>query len=114
MGSSERFSRRIDTVAQHTRQVYAVVAGEEPMPGTEAVSTSWERSAHRHGVNPERSEAPRILTFPELREIRQPLDEFVFSAQEEIDRLYRMVREAGYTILVCNRRRRRRASRRRG
>lgn len=102
MGSSERFARPIDSAAQHTEQVYSVVGGEEPLPGIEEVSTSWKRSAHRYGVNPERSEAPRILTLPELGKLRQPLDELIFSAQEEIDRLYRMVREAGYTILLCN------------
>src|SRR5262245_46367341 len=66
MGSSERLSRPIDTAAQHTEQVYSVVAGEEPLPDIEEVSTSWKRSAQRYGVHPERSDAPRILTLPEL------------------------------------------------
>jgi AraC-like DNA-binding protein len=102
LGSSEHFSRPIDTAARHTEQVYSVIGGEEPLPSIEEVSTSWKRSAQRYGVNPETNEAPRILTLPELGKLRQPLDEFIFSAQEEIDRLYRMVRDAGYTILLCN------------
>ena len=102
MRSSERPSKPIDTAAQHTEHVYSVVGGKEPLPSVEEVSASWNRSAHMYGVNPERSEAPCILTLPELRKLRQPLDEFIFSAQEEIDRLYRMVRDAGYTILLCN------------
>jgi transcriptional regulator of acetoin/glycerol metabolism len=38
----------------------------------------------------------------ELKDFREPLDELIFSAQEEIDRLYRVVREAGYTVLLCD------------
>jgi len=102
MGRSERSSRPIDTAVQHTEQVYSVVGGAEPLPDFEEVSTSWSRSAHRYGLIPERSGAPRILTLPELGQLRQPLDELIFSAQAELDRLYRMVREAGYTILLCN------------
>ncbi|HTC08755.1 MAG TPA: hypothetical protein VK726_08250, partial [Acetobacteraceae bacterium] len=48
------------------------------------------------------SEAPRILTSHEIKQLREPLDQLVFSAQEEIDRLYKVVREAGYTLLFCD------------
>src|SRR4029077_7230062 len=36
------------------------------------------------------------------REIREPLNQLILSAQEEIDKLYKVVREAGYTLLFCN------------
>src|SRR5689334_5875846 len=77
LGSSEHFSRPIDTADRHTEQVYSVIGGEEPIPSIEEVSTSWKRSAQRYGVNPETNEAPRILTLPELGKLRQPLDEFI-------------------------------------
>lgn len=102
MGSSQHSSRPIETVAQHTELVYSVIGGKEPLSGIEEVSTSWQRSAHAHGVTPENSEAPRILTLRELGNLRQQLDELISSAQEEIDHLYSVVREAGYTILLCN------------
>jgi transcriptional regulator of acetoin/glycerol metabolism len=68
----------------------------------EEVSTSWQRSANEYGVNPDSSEAARILTSHELKQLREPLDQLIFSAQEEIDRLYKLVREAGYTLLFCD------------
>jgi transcriptional regulator of acetoin/glycerol metabolism len=66
------------------------------------VSTSWQRSATEYGVDPDSSEAPRILMSDELKQLREPLDQLIFSAQEEIDRLYKVVREAGYTLLFCD------------
>ena len=88
--------------ARHAEGVYLVAQGDTLIRGTEEVSTSWERSANKHGVNPDSTETPRILTSHELREIREPLDQLILSAQEEIDKLYKVVREAGYTLLFCN------------
>jgi AraC-like DNA-binding protein len=92
----------IGTPAQHADQVYLVAEGATPAPGAEKVLTSWRRCANAYGVNPAATNAPRILTRQELTSSRQPLDELVFSAHEEIDRLYQLVREAGYTVLLCD------------
>jgi len=73
-----------------------------PPPGIEAVSGSWQRSATKYRLNPVDSTAPRILTSAELKHFREPLDQLIFSAQEEIDQLYKVVREAGYTVLFCD------------
>jgi transcriptional regulator of acetoin/glycerol metabolism/AraC-like DNA-binding protein len=87
---------------RHAEHVLLVAQGDTSASGIEKVSTSWERSANKHGVNPDSSEAPRILTSHEIKQLREPLDQLVFSAQEEIDRLYKVVREAGYTLLFCD------------
>jgi transcriptional regulator of acetoin/glycerol metabolism len=86
----------------HTEHVDLVTRGDFPSAGLEEVSTSWRRSAHEHGVNPDSAETPRILTSYEVKELREPLDRLIVSAQEEIDRLYKVVREAGYTLLFCD------------
>jgi transcriptional regulator of acetoin/glycerol metabolism len=83
-------------------QVFRAAEGGPPTPGTEKVQASWKRCANTYGVNPAAADAPRILTRQELTDFRQPLGELVFSAHEEIDRLYRLVREAGYTVLLCD------------
>jgi AraC-like DNA-binding protein len=88
--------------AQHAEQVVAAATAETPLPGSEDVFASWRRSVLDHGVDPERDEAPRILSPSELKDRRGPVDELVRSAQDEIDRLYKLVREAGYTILFCD------------
>jgi transcriptional regulator of acetoin/glycerol metabolism/AraC-like DNA-binding protein len=102
MARSERSASLIRAAAQHAERVYSVAQGAEPAPDIEELSTSWQRSANRHGVDPVNREAPRILTPSELRDFREPLGKLIFSAQEEIDRLYKVVREAGYTILFCD------------
>ena len=102
MGVSGQSSASLDTFAGHAEHVFSVAEGAAPVPGVEAVSTSWQRSATKHGVDPVDNKPPRILTSGELKDFREPLDELVFSAQEEIDQLYTVVREAGYAVLFCD------------
>jgi transcriptional regulator of acetoin/glycerol metabolism len=102
MGKLERPANSIRTFAQHAELAYSVAGGAPPTPDIEQLSTSWRRSATRYGVDPADGSAPRILTCGELKELREPLGKLIFSAQEEIDRLYKVVREAGYTILFCD------------
>ena len=102
MGLSERSASSLDTIAGHAEHVYSAAEGAMPPPGIEAVSGSWQRSATKYRLNPVDSTAPRILTSAELKHFREPLDQLIFSAQEEIDQLYRVVREAGYTVLLCD------------
>src|SRR5260370_26074764 len=102
MGTLGRPANSIRTFAQHAELAYSVAEGATPTPDIEQFSTSWCRSATRYGIDPADGSAPRILTCGELRELREPLGKLIFSAQEEIDRLYKLVREAGYTILFCD------------
>ena len=102
MGLSERSASSLDTIAGHAEHVCSAAEGAMPAPGTEAVSSSWQRSAKKYHLNPVDSAAPRILTSAELKHFREPLDQLIFSAQEEIDQLYKVVREAGYTVLFCD------------
>lgn len=102
MGSSKPYASPIRTAAHHADRVFSVADGAEPAPDVEELSTSWQRSANRHGVDPTDSTAPRILTSRELKDLREPLGKLILGAQDEIDRLYKIVREAGYTILFCD------------
>src|SRR5437879_1398259 len=88
--------------ARHSERVYLVAQGEALEPSIDEVSPSWQRSANQYRVDPDSCEAPRILTSREVNDRRAPLGELVFSAQEELDRLYKVVREAGYTLLFCD------------
>ena len=103
MRLSERSSGSLDTVAGHAEHVYSVAEGATALPGIEEISSSWQRSANEHGVDPLDGTAPRILTPGELKNLREPLDKLISSAEEEIDQLYKVVREAGYTVLFCDR-----------
>ncbi len=99
---SERSRSSLHTVAGHADHVYSVAEGATSPPGIEEVSSSWQRSANKYRVDPVDTHAPRILTSGELKDFRGPLDKLIFSAQEEIDQLYKVVREAGYTVLFCD------------
>jgi transcriptional regulator of acetoin/glycerol metabolism len=103
MALSEHSARLLHTVAGHAECVYSVAEGATPPPWMEDVSSSWQRSANKFAVDPvDTTRAPHILTPGELKDHRQPLDELIFSAQEEIDQLYKVVREARYTVLFCD------------
>src|SRR5260221_807908 len=102
MGLSERSASSLDTIGGHAEHVCSVAEGARPPLGIQAVSSSWQRSAKKHGLDPLDSKAPRVLTSAELKHFREPLDKLIFSAQEEMDELYKVVREAGYTVLLCD------------
>ena len=89
-------------LAKHADHVHSVVEGRRAEPTSAEVSNSWHRSVHQHRVDPDGHEAPRILTSREVSERREPLDQLILSAQDELDRLYKLVREAGYTLLFCD------------
>jgi transcriptional regulator of acetoin/glycerol metabolism len=102
MGVSDQSSASLGTSAGHAEHVFSVAEGAAPLPGVEQVSSSWQRSATKYGVDPVDNKAPRILTSGELKHCREPLDKLIFSAQEDIDQLYKVVREAGYVVLFCD------------
>jgi transcriptional regulator of acetoin/glycerol metabolism len=102
MKDSERFAGSLHRAAGHADHVYSVAEGATPPPKMEEISSSWQRSANKHGVDPDDSKAPRILTPGELKNFRGPLEKLIFTAQEELDQLYKVVREAGYTVLLCD------------
>jgi transcriptional regulator of acetoin/glycerol metabolism/AraC-like DNA-binding protein len=102
MGLPERSESSLDTFAGHVEHVCSVAQGAAPPPGIEAVSSSWQRSVRKYGLDPVDGKAPRIVTPAELKHFREPLDKLTFTAREEIDELYKVVREAGYAILLCD------------
>lgn len=88
---------------QHIDQVYEIVGGKAGHPEG-AVSASWKRSAASHKLDPASDEPPRILTAAELRDYRERIEKLIVTAREELDDLYRIVRRAGYVVLLSNER----------
>jgi hypothetical protein len=54
----------------------------------------------KYGLESVDSKAPGILTPAEFKHFREAPDKLTFIAQEEIDELCKVVREAGYAILL--------------
>ena len=88
--------------SRHLDLIESVVKGGGPTSDLEVVSASWRRCTSELLVNPASPAAPHIITESELRGFREPVSKAVVYAQEEVDRLYAIVREAGYVVLLCN------------
>jgi transcriptional regulator of acetoin/glycerol metabolism len=100
--TGERSAGSPNAFARHAEHAFSVAEGATPPPAIVEVSTSWQRSANEYGVDPVDRRAPRILAPHELKDFREPLDSLILSAREEIDQLYKVVGEAGYTVLFCD------------
>jgi AraC-like DNA-binding protein len=85
------------SIKRHLDQVFAGAAQHAGI-----VPASWKRSAN-YGVDPSSDVQPRILTAYELKDYRQPLDLLVAAAQDELNRLFPIVRELDYIVLLCDR-----------
>src|SRR5277367_3745533 len=88
--------------SRHLDQIESVVQGGGATSDLEAVSASWRRCTAELLINPDDRAAPHIVTDSELRVSREPLGKAIVCAQEEVDRLYTIVRQEGYVVLLCN------------
>jgi AraC-like DNA-binding protein len=93
---------RSEEATAHVERVLAIADRHASAPSDDEVTTSWQRSAKVHRVDPESGEAPRIVTSGELNVLREPLAKLIVDAREQLDHLYGIVQHAGYTVLLCN------------
>jgi AraC-like DNA-binding protein len=84
-------------------------AASEPLPANagfnsavEEVSDSWRRCLVDYHVDPRSRSAPNVVTPGELQVSKEPTADVIAQAREEIDRLYAIVRQQGYVVLLCN------------
>jgi len=68
----------------------------------EEVYDSWRRCMAEYHVDPRSRTAPHIITEAELKVSSEPLADVIVHAREEIDRLYAIVRQQGYVVLLCD------------
>src|SRR5262245_37976961 len=59
------------------------------------VSESWRRSAVDHRIDPESQASPSIITERELKISREPLENLILQAREEMDLIYAIVPHTG-------------------
>src|ERR1700734_2202276 len=86
----------------HDERIELVADGASKSFQPEAIDDSWRRGLRDFRVDPKSSSVPHLLTERELRISREPLHSFLVQAQEEIDRLYAIVRPQSYVVLLCN------------
>jgi AraC-like DNA-binding protein/PAS domain-containing protein len=97
---------RIDPLvarSRHADLVESTVAAESPVPTDSEVAISWRRCIGDYHVDPRNSATPHIVTQTELTLFKEPVSDVLLHAREEIDRLYAIVRQEDYVVLLCNR-----------
>jgi transcriptional regulator of acetoin/glycerol metabolism/AraC-like DNA-binding protein len=98
--------RVIDTTVKrlsHSDRVELNVNSENLLSEPEEIFGSWRRCLLDYRVNTGNSSAPHIVTPNELKILREPLETILVHAQEEIDRLYAVLSQYAYVVLLCNR-----------
>ena len=86
----------------HEERIELVADGASESFQPDAIHDSWQRCLVDFHVDPRRSSVPNVLTERELKISREPIGSFLLRAQEEIDRLYAIVRPQSYVVLLCN------------
>jgi AraC-like DNA-binding protein len=99
--SKNRTQSSIDRLS-HVDCIDLVVRKGTLVPGAEEVVNSWRRCLTAHHLDPEIQTAPHIITEKEIKDSRAPLRNVILHAQEELDRLYSIVRPQQYVVLLCN------------
>ena len=87
----------------HGDRVELSIDSENLLAEPEEIFGSWRRSLLDHRLDARDLSAPHIITQHELRVSREPMENVLALAQDEIDRLYAVVRQHGYVVLLCNR-----------
>lgn len=91
---------RTDPVA-HSRAVEAALASNAA--ARSPVAASWNRSAHLHGLAPDRGRKPERMTAAELAQAVQRMEPLVRAAGPSLDRLFQAVGGVGCCVLLADR-----------
>jgi AraC-like DNA-binding protein len=91
-----------ESATAHVERILTIAEGRGPTSGDGELATSWRRSANLHRVDPDSGKSPRVLTASEVKGLREPLARLIVDAEDELDRLYGIVGQANYTVLLCN------------
>ncbi len=87
----------------HGDRVELNVNSENLFSEPDEIFGSWRRCLLDYRVDARNFAAPHIVTQNELKVFREPLENILIQAQEEIDRLYAVLRKHAYVVLLCDR-----------
>lgn len=88
--------------AGHVDKIESALGNTSPAGSAEEVFDSWRRCIADYHVNPKSPASPNIITQGELSVSREAVADVIAHAREEIDRLYAIVRQEEYVVLLCN------------
>ena len=87
----------------HGDRVELNVNSKNLLSEPEEIFESWRRCLLDFRVDTRNLSAPHIITQNELKVFREPLEKILVQAREEIDRLYAVLRQQAYVVLLCDR-----------
>jgi AraC-like DNA-binding protein len=87
----------------HGDRVELSVNSDNLLSEPEEIFGSWRRCLLDYRVDLRNVSAPHVITQNELKVFREPLENILIQAQEEIDRLYAVLRKHAYVVLLCDR-----------
>jgi AraC-like DNA-binding protein len=88
----------------HANRVELSVNSGNLLSEPEEIFGSWRRCLVDYRVDARHFAAPHIITQNELKVFREPLENVLIQAREEIDRLYAVLHKHAYVVLLCDRR----------
>ncbi|HXC47258.1 MAG TPA: helix-turn-helix domain-containing protein [Candidatus Sulfotelmatobacter sp.] len=91
-----------DQEPPRSQSIESALPDAPPPSAADEISNSWHRCMADYHVDPKDQSAPNVVTQSELKASEEPVAEIVVQAREEIDRLYAIVRQQGYVVLLCN------------
>jgi AraC-like DNA-binding protein len=86
----------------HGDCVDSVVNRESLLSEPKEISDSWRRCQVDYRVDAKSRSTPHVVTQGELKVSREPVANILVQAQDEMDRLYAVVRQQAYVVLLCN------------
>ncbi|MCG2580755.1 MAG: sigma-54-dependent Fis family transcriptional regulator [Marinobacter sp.] len=69
---------------------------------TSYIKTSWRRCQDKHKISPQHNIKLCTLTEKEIQEKREPLDKLLSDSQVIIERVRRIAKQSGYSVLISN------------
>ena len=97
-GTLGRSSRKLS----HGDRVDAVVSKESLVSEPKEIADSWRRCQVDYHVDAKSRSTPHVVTQDELKISREPVASMLAQAQDEMDRLYAVVRQQEFVVLLCN------------
>ncbi len=86
----------------HGDRVDSVVSRESLLSEPKEIADSWRRCQVDYRVDAKSRSTPHVVTQGELKASQEPVANMLVQAQDEMDRLYAVVRQQAYVVLLCN------------
>ena len=86
----------------HADHVLSLLKRAVPVEKRPVVLSSWRRCVEHHGLDPHRLPPPTVLSTEALADYREPVDDLLSLARDEVDRLFMRLRDYQFAVTFAN------------